>query len=373
MLPKKDNKFSVLIVDDTPSNIRFLGTLLMENNYEAEFAMQGEEALEWLKHRDFDLILLDIMMPNMDGYETCKKIKQMDGKSEIPIIFLTAKISQDDIIKGFEAGAVDYITKPFNSTELLLRINTHIQLQFQKKQLKESNSTKDKFLSIIAHDLMNPMSAILTFSEFLQQSLETGDLELSEIHRKYLHESAKNSFDLLQNLLSWGRIQSGRINFSPKEFFFNDMMSEVIENVNSQALGKNIQIMVSGNTGFLITADYNMISTVLRNLLSNAIKFSFPESKIYFRVIEKDDFYECIIEDNGVGLSEKKLANLFHIQNNKSTVGTNKEMGTGLGLLLVKEFIDLHQGYINVESIEGKGSTFSIGIPTKYSIDNSFE
>lgn len=370
MQNSKNKKFSILIVDDTPSNIKFLGTLLVENNYEAEFALDGEEAIEWLKNRDFDLILLDIMMPKMDGFETCRRIKELNGKAEIPIIFLTAKVSPEDIIKGFETGAVDYITKPFNSTELLLRINTHIQLQYQKKQLLESNNTKDKFLSIIAHDLMNPMSAILSFTEFLEQSLASGDFELSETYRKYLFESAKNSFDLLNNLLSWGRIQSGKFIFNPIEFEFSDLIKEVYNTVLAQAIGKNIVIQLPDNQIHYVYADFNMISTVLRNLVSNAIKFSYPNSTIRITTNQINGHFACCVEDSGIGLSADRIAGLFKVHTNKSTSGTNNELGTGLGLLLVKEFIDVHLGEISVDSVIGKGSKFTFTIPITQSKDN---
>ena len=160
---------SILVVDDIVKNIQVIANVLYDQGFHVEFATNGEEALEWLKSQNFDLILLDVMMPGMDGFEVCEKIKEMPCCNETPIIFLTAKTDVDSIAKGFEAGAVDYITKPFNIKELLVRVNTHIKIQEQRKEMEELNHTKDKFFSIIAHDLKNPFNTILGFSQFLMQ------------------------------------------------------------------------------------------------------------------------------------------------------------------------------------------------------------
>ena len=146
---------SILIVDDESKNVQLLANLLTGESYEIEAAMSGEEALDWLNERPFDLILMDVMMPGMNGYEVCRKIKENSNLSSIPIIFLTARTETEDIVRGFEAGAVDYVTKPFRTTELLSRVKTHMKIQWQHKELEELNATKDKFFSQIKHFFSN--------------------------------------------------------------------------------------------------------------------------------------------------------------------------------------------------------------------------
>lgn len=161
-----DKKFSILIVDDVPKNIQMVANVLREEGYQMAFARSGDAALRHTETILFDLILLDIMMPEMNGYEVCEKLKQNPKTKEIPVIFLTAKTDTENVLKGFELGAVDYVTKPFNMSELLARVKTHLELREARQKLQELNATKDKFFSIIAHDLKNPFNALISGSNF---------------------------------------------------------------------------------------------------------------------------------------------------------------------------------------------------------------
>ncbi len=156
-MERKDPKFKILIVDDVPRNIQIISTVLKLQEYQMAFARSGAAALEMVKKNLPDLILLDIMMPDMDGYETCRRLKNdpcfESGAKETPVIFLTGKTDSDSVVKGFEIGGVDYITKPFRTSELLARVQTHLQLKFAQEKLQEANAAKDRFFSIIAHDL----------------------------------------------------------------------------------------------------------------------------------------------------------------------------------------------------------------------------
>ncbi|NJK86273.1 MAG: response regulator [Bacteroidales bacterium] len=166
-----------MIVDDIPRNIQILGNILREFNYEIEFATNGKDALDWLNTKNFHLVLLDIMMPGMDGYEVCRKIKEKDIHKNISVIFITAKTETDSMLKGFEVGAVDYITKPFNKNELIARIQTHLTLIEQKYQLEQSNAFKNKLFSVIGHDLRDPIGSLKNYAEFFLQSKNKEDLD----------------------------------------------------------------------------------------------------------------------------------------------------------------------------------------------------
>lgn len=363
------NTISILIVDDTAINIKYLGSLLSEQKYDVEFALSAREALEWVQKKSFDLILLDVMMPEMDGYTLCSRLKEIDEVNEVPIIFITAKISKEDIIKGLSLGAVDYIAKPFNREELLLRVKTHITIQLQKKELQNLNSTKDKFFSIIAHDLINPFNALLSFSELLEESLNNENIEESKIYQKYIQDASNNGYDLLVNLLDWARLQLGRIEFKPELINLNEIVIQSIELVNQSALPKKIKLEYQLHNIKEIHADKNMLSTILRNLLSNAVKFTNNNGKIEVIVCEDSTKFTFEIKDNGVGIKPENVKKLFKSNTFLTTAGTNHEKGSGLGLTLCLDFIQNHGGSIWVNSELNSGTSFFFTIPRINSIE----
>jgi two-component system sensor histidine kinase/response regulator len=361
----------VLIVDDNPHNIQILAAVVNECNYQSGFAMNGQQALDFLEENLPILILLDIMMPDMNGYEVCKKIKENESLKDIPIIFLTAKNEKEDIIKGFEVGGVDYVTKPFNNTELKMRIKTHVELQQSRselvslnKELKKSNNTKDKFFSIIAHDLRGPIGNI---EQYVDMMIDTNfDLikenDLTEDF-SVLKELAKNSYDLLENLLIWASSQKGTINYIPTKSNLYDLVESNLELFKQLADKKEILLINKLNYNLESVFDYNMINTVIRNLINNAIKYTSKNGIITVSAIEKDKEIEIEVKDNGIGMPQSLVDNLFNIDVKKySKKGTDGETGTGFGLILCKEFIDKHNGKIFAESELGKGSKFKFTI-----------
>ncbi len=359
------NRLKILIVDDVTKNIQLVANILQEAGYEIFFALNGQMALELVKNQSLDLILLDIMMPEMDGFEVCKRIKSLQNAKDIPIIFLTAKTDIEDIKKGFEVGGVDYITKPFNREELLARVKTHLSLMQQQKELKDLNATKDKFFSIIAHDLKSPFNHLLGLTEIIQdRSREVNNKEIQEL-AALIHKSAKQGRDLLDNLLEWSRSQIGARDFRPDNTELFDIVNKAISFVEHIASQKDISIVNSIKKDTVVRADVNMLNTILRNLLNNAIKFTKQGGfvKIYAR--ERKEVVEVTVEDNGIGISKSTLSKLFKIDENPSTPGTNNEKGTGLGLILCREFVERHGGTIYVESERGKGSKFIFTLPKK--------
>jgi two-component system sensor histidine kinase/response regulator len=225
------------------------------------------------------------------------------------------------------------------------------------------NTEKDKFFSIIAHDLKNPFHSILNFSDLLLKHYSTYDKEEVLTFIKMIHESSRQAFNLLDNLLHWSRARTGRINLQSEAV---DLMSIVSKNISLLGLAateKNIKITSSVKPKTFVQCDENMISTVIRNIISNAIKFTRPAGKINIGSHIKADTCEVVVTDTGVGISEENLARLFRIDTHFSTSGTANEEGTGLGLILCQEFINLNNGTIRVTSKPGKGSTFTIGLP----------
>lgn len=360
-----DNKeMHILIVDDLPKNIQVVANTLQPGGYKISYAQSGEKTIELCYKNDYDLVLLDIMMPGMDGIEVCRKIKSDPKFNDLAIIFLTAKNDIESITEAFEAGGVDYVSKPFKGAELLARVKTHITIKKQKEKLKELNATKDKFFSIIAHDLRSPFTGLLGFSELLIEESESSNPEDLKPYYKLLHQSAQQGFDLLTNLLEWSRTQSDSIQFKPQNFLVSDAIDESLLLLDNNLKKKKINIIQKHEEGIEIFADLNMLKTILRNLVSNAIKFTKEGGTITIKVIKETDKFLFSVEDNGVGMSEKTKNKLFRIDENISRKGTNNESGTGLGLIICKEFVQRHDGEIWVESEIDKGSQFYFTVPT---------
>lgn len=356
----------ILIVDDTPKNIQVLSNVLYDKGYNICIATSGKQALESVNTEAPDLILLDIQMPEMDGFEVCKILKSNSDTKKIPILFLTAMIESEKIVQGFELGAVDYITKPFNVAELIVRVAAHIEIKQSREKLQELNTTKDKFFSIIAHDLRNPFGGIMGLSEIMELKLAENKIEDVPEFKKYtqmIFSTSKTAFELLNNLMQWARSQTGEINFDPQKIPVETMISDTIQLVEGIAFKKNITIEKVLNNTQTIYADISLTNTVLRNLLTNAIKFTPHNGKITVSAQEKDEFLEITVMDNGVGIDPKYMNKIFRIDSKFSSLGTDKEKGTGLGLILCKEFVEKQGGTIWVESELGKGSKFIFTLP----------
>jgi len=357
------SNFKILIVDDIPTNIQVLGSVLRKDGYEVAFTDNGQDAINMAKSNLYDLILLDIMMPNMDGFEVCKTLKQFPGSKDIPIIFLTAKTDSESLVKGFELGAVDYLTKPFKAAELLARVKTHTSLKFATEQLIKSNAMKDKLFSIIAHDLRGPVGNFGAALEILIENLDTFNKEaLSEILLD-LKKSATRSFELLQNLLKWARSQNNTIEFSPTLQNLNNIILENIDLLKSSATQKHITIKAEIQDKTFVFADENMLKTILRNLLSNAIKFSFNNGQVIVKTTKSGNCAEIVVKDFGVGIKDENLQKILTTHEHFSTFGTANEKGTGLGLNLCKDFIERNGGKITIESKEGKGTEIHFTLP----------
>ncbi len=358
------NRQKVLIVDDVTKNIQLVANFLKQAGYDINYAIRGKTAIKHIQKEKFDLILLDIMMPEMDGFEVCKKLKSDHETKDIPIIFLTAKNDIDSITKAFEAGGVDYITKPFNKTELLARVKTHLELQQQRRDLKELNATKDKFFSIIAHDLKSPLNQLMGLSEILKKEINAG--KNNDILKlvKFINASAKSGRLLLGNLLEWSRSQTGSIKIYPEILDIKKVTDDVIELNENNAIQKKIKLKSKIKKGVFAFADENMVKTVLRNLISNSIKFTLENGVISLGAKQSKNIVTYSISDNGIGIKANDIKKLFRIDVNPKLIGNSQEKGTGLGLILCKEFIEINGGEIWVESKIGEGSTFYFSLPT---------
>jgi two-component system, sensor histidine kinase and response regulator len=249
-----------------------------------------------------------------------------------------------------------------NILEERLTQNT-LKIERQKSELEELNATKDKFFTIIAHDLKNPFNTVIGLSELLVERYDTYDSNKIKEFIAQIHKFSNNAYHLLEDLLEWAKSQTGRMEVNLSK---TDIFELAIDNINlfkvtAQEKGVNLKFNVDVGTYAVI--DKNMISTVLRNLVSNAIKFTKEGGKVIIESNKIDNFIEVAVSDTGVGISEENTKNIFEIDNNISTIGTNNEVGTGLGLIIVREFVEKNSGTIKVDSTEGVGSRFCFKIP----------
>lgn len=252
-----------------------------------------------------------------------------------------------------------------NIRDITERKLTEEKLKESENRLTELNSTKDKFFSIIAHDLKSPFNSIVGFSDLLKEKVQEKDYEGMEKYIEIIQNSSQNAMNLLMNLLEWSRLQTGRIKFSPEQIDLVSLVNVVNELLKDSALQKSITISCEFSGNDHVFADKDMISAILRNLISNAIKFTYPGGHIVISVEQSLNEIIVSVSDNGIGMRENAIKKLFLIEESHTTLGTQNEQGTGLGLLLCKEFIEKHDGEIWAESELGKGSKFSFKLPAK--------
>lgn len=249
-------------------------------------------------------------------------------------------------------------------SELRLLVTSQ-ELEEKNARLEQSNTIKDKFFSIIAHDLKSPFNSIMGFSDLLVDKLSSGEFEDAKKYAGIILNSSERAVELLSNLMDWSRCQTGRIVFKPERLDVSAFLGEIIQLYESIAMQKSIHIRQNFNAKIHAFADKDMLSTIMRNLITNAIKFTHPQGEVTISAEEIQDNLVISVRDTGVGMSQQTMENLFRIDKNISTPGTSDEKGTGLGLILCKEFVEKHAGTIRAESQPGKGSVFTISLPVK--------
>ena len=363
--------YKILIVDDVVSNVLLLKILLTNEKFQVCTANCGNMCIEQARAEKPDLILLDVMMPDISGFDTAVIMKKDPELKDIPIIFLTALNSPADLVKGFQVGANDFLSKPFNKEELLVRVMHQIALVDAKRTIERQNrelmatiSNRDKMYSVIAHDLRSPMASIRMVLNLVVASTspELVGPELFELLDKANKES-EEVHDLLDNLLKWTKSQTGRLSVVMQDLDLNDIIPGVVDIFEMIAATKKIHLSYSGSS-VVVRADNDMLKTIVRNFMSNAVKFSPEESTIEISVTTADaDFAKISVSDHGVGIAADRIGSIFH--KGETTYGTGGEEGSGLGLQLCQDFARKIGGDVTVESAEGEGSTFSVLVPLK--------
>lgn len=361
---------TLLIIDDKPENISVLFHFLINHGFKILIAENGEDGLVNAEEEKPDLILLDVMMPNIDGFETCMRLKQNPKTQNIPVIFMTALSDTLEKVKAFELGAVDYVTKPFQQEEVLARIKTHLTLRKLQKELEaknenlvELNQEKNEFLDIVAHDLRNPLSAIYSAADFIQNQKTDHGSKINEM-AGYILEASKQTLNLIENFLNIKAIESGKTEVLPELVDITMILQWMVNNYTIIAKKKNITVhFQSEKKQYFAWVNQSRVTQVLENLISNAIKYSPHGKQVNIRLSEQQCCIRCEVQDQGAGLSESDKKQLFGKFARLSARPTGEESSIGLGLFIVKKLVEMMNGKIWCESELGQGSTFIVEFP----------
>lgn len=395
-----ENKQTVLVVDDIADNLNVAANILIRQNINVLLAQSGKEALAIADKLLPDLVLLDIMMPEMDGFEVCSRLKKNNETKEIPVIFLTALGKTESIVKGFDLGAVDYVNKPFHIEELLARVQTHLslsrmrkekeeaniileqkvnqrtaqlnktngelkrnnkQLEEAKAKAEESDRLKTSFLNSISHEIRTPMNGIIGFANLLNMSGLSSDERKS--YTDTIVESSNQLMTIVSDIMTISTIHAGQEKISKQNNNLNDLINNTINPFKAEANARNITLEnSSSNKPIEINTDGNKLKQILKNLLSNATKYT-HEGSIECGYLIKDEYVEFFMKDTGIGIRPEMHNEIFNQFRQVETQLARNYGGTGLGLSIAKAYVNLLGGKIWLESELGKGATFYFTIP----------
>ncbi len=377
-----DDKATILIIDDNPENLDVLFDLLSGKGFELLFAIDGSSALQRAEIAKLDLILLDVMMPGIDGFEVCRQLKEGKTTRNIPIVFMTALTDTANKVKGLEAGAVDYITKPIEAEEVLARVNTHLKMQRLQRDLhaqnavlqaantdlqaalereKELNTLKSRFVSIASHEFRSPLALIHLAASVLKRYRDRMPDEKKVKHLNVIESAVEEMTGILNNVLMLTKVEAGNIQFNPEPLDIEEFCQPIIDKFTLMSAATHTIAFSRNDQRVQAVADPQLLQSILSNLLSNALKYSPDGGRILVAISRKETAFELSVNDQGLGISQEDQQHLFDAFQRGNNVGDIK--GTGLGLSIVKQFVELHGGTITVESEIQQGSTFTVTLP----------
>jgi two-component system, sensor histidine kinase and response regulator len=383
--PEPSRDGVVLVVDDTPVNINVLFETLERRGYKVLVASNGETALERARLGSPDVILLDVMMPGIDGFETCRRLKADDRTRDIPVVFMTALAETVDKLKGFELGAVDYITKPFYSEEVGARVDTHITLRRLRQELERHNveleeiveertrelkrakeraeradRLKTEFLMQMSHEVRTPINTMISFAGLLD--MQTEDMQDEELRESIgaIENGGKRLARTFDLIMAMAQLQSSSHEYRPERFDLRTVLAPVVDLYRKEAERRGIELDYRVESDDLsMEGDADMIATALENVVDNAVRFT-REGKVEITLRREGDRVRFESRDTGVGISESFLPSLYEPFTQEEQGFSRPFEGTGLGLPLAKRYLDIHNADIDVESVKGDGTVFSI-------------
>ncbi len=355
---------NLLLVDDQESNLKIIRDTLHDTGekYEIHFATNGKIAYELALKVIPDLIISDWEMPVMDGIQLIRLLKLNPNTREIPVIMSTGVMTSSKNLKtALDAGAVDYIRKPIDPLELVARVRSMLRLSDSYNEIFKLNALKDRMLSVIAHDLRGPVGNLASMIEFFLES------DMDETLIRSFFSKVKGSigatYTLLENLLAWAQSQRGYLKAEPSTFCLKTIGDENLILLEQSAAAKEITLKNTIPSGYEVYADRHMVQTIFRNLISNALKFTNPGGQITLSAFGSKTQVDLCISDTGIGISQENIKKILAKDVLYTTYGTSNEKGSGLGIGLVMDLIELHGGKLQIESTPGKGSDFIFSLP----------
>ncbi len=387
-----NGKYEIVIVDDSKVTAETIAKMIEHiGDFIVYQANSGKDCLRLLGNHNVDIILMDVFMEGMSGFDTAKLIRNNQRFREIPIIFMTAFDPDNEMREeAIKLGGIDYLIKPFTEKELKnylllyvrfiererrinhelsvvnLQLNSEIE-QKEKflKELQEALDVRHKMFAIVSHDLKNPILGFRSLVDEYYKNFDSLDMDDLREFMQIIQKSSHSLASMLEDLLMWTNFQRKNINFNPSEFDLFYITNQICEQLSLQASNKGIGLKNEIPISTMVNADPNLVSLMIRNLISNSIKFT--KSGGFITVFGIPNVQEkqirVSVSDTGVGIPPEKISQLFLLNKSKSTLGTNNETGTGLGLMLVKEAAEMNQGTLSVSSKEGKGTTFTFTLP----------
>src|SRR5450432_24225 len=370
----------ILIVDDSPENIFTLKTLLELHAFPTDSAASGEEALRKVLRNSYALIILDVQMPGMDGFEVAETLSGNNATKDIPVIFLSAiNVEKKYITKGYSSGGIDYVTKPIDPDILLLRVKTFYRLYEQNRILNEMQDSlkkeiefrktaqqealaaarrKDEFMSIASHELKTPLASMKAYVQLLGRSIGKDEKVKGYVDRTLAQINKLNS--LIVDLLDTSRIENGKLKFNESLFNFSKLLKESVEIIGQTYPDYNIH--VSGESNALVLGDEMRLEQVILNYMTNAIKYSPDRRELEIYSSLENNFLVVAVKDYGIGIPKENQADVFRKFYRAEGVAKHFQ-GLGIGLYICFEIIRRHNGKCWLESEPGKGSTFYFSLP----------
>jgi len=362
-LPKPNPSALVLVVDDEVRNIQVVGSLLLRHGHEVIASTSGADALDKLENVHPDLILLDVMMPGMTGFELCRKLRENPVTRDIPVLFLSAAADKNFVVEALAAGAVDYITKPFHGPELISRVELHAGRRKTLLQLATAISEKNQLLEVVAHDLKNPLSGIQFAASILSENSDLPEKSRVELIRS-IQESADRAFEIVSGLLDTRGLEDVKTNITRKPICLNEHAEKAVRNFDHHSKRKDITVDIESDAESVhVMGEGRLLVCCIENLVSNAIKFSPPGSKVSVGITRDSEMGVFRIEDEGPAILEEEVDLLFGKFTRLSARPTGGETSTGLGLHIVHELVTVMGGAVSYEKRETGGARFQIELP----------
>jgi signal transduction histidine kinase len=358
----KPEDYTLLIVDDNPDNLDMLSRRLVRLGYKVELADGGQKALEMIGTQKYDLVLLDIMMPEIDGMQVLTTIRKTQSIADLPVIMATAKNQSNDVVEALKLGANDYVTKPIDFPVLVARMQTHLTL-------RNLSRLKDEFLRIASHDLKNPLWSVQTAAQMVEELVPVGEV-MTEQAARMLMMVAKQTQEMqriVEDFLDFQAAEDGQLTLVLEKTNLNEIARRVVEINQDYAQRKGAELSLELETDLpYIKADGARLSQVANNFVGNAIKFSPKGSGMaVIRTRSENDLVVLEVSDAGPGLKEDDLAKAFGKYARLSNRPTGGEKSSGLGLAICKQMIEMHGGQVGVRNNPGGGATFWFSLPVK--------